>query len=240
MACGAGGEPGLDHRRADAAAIAASADGPGGVAMARLALSATDRSRLGRWRRQSIRRGRRGRRAPRRWLRRAGAHRLARGARLAVLVVALTLLWARRAARLDPDARALADLPAGRPALGAAASDLAAARRQPCVMSEDARFCQHRRRRLGRAPRGHRGCRGRRPRRGASTLTMQTAKNLFLWPSRSYIRKGLEIPLALWLDLVLVQAPRPRGLPQHRRVGPRRVRRRGGGAGLVRQAGAPP
>jgi monofunctional biosynthetic peptidoglycan transglycosylase len=40
------------------------------------------------------------------------------------------------------------------------------------------------------------------PSRGASTITMQTAKNLFLWPSRSYIRKGLELPLALYLDLV--------------------------------------
>lgn len=39
--------------------------------------------------------------------------------------------------------------------------------------------------------------------RGASTITMQLAKNLFLWPGRSYIRKALEIPLALWIDLVL-------------------------------------
>jgi monofunctional biosynthetic peptidoglycan transglycosylase len=39
--------------------------------------------------------------------------------------------------------------------------------------------------------------------RGASTITQQTAKNLFLWQSRSYIRKALEIPLALWLNLVL-------------------------------------
>ncbi len=36
--------------------------------------------------------------------------------------------------------------------------------------------------------------------RGASTLTMQLAKNLFLWPSRSYIRKGLEVPLAYLID----------------------------------------
>ncbi|MEM9732041.1 MAG: monofunctional biosynthetic peptidoglycan transglycosylase [Pseudomonadota bacterium] len=36
--------------------------------------------------------------------------------------------------------------------------------------------------------------------RGASTLAMQTAKNLFLWPQRSYIRKGLEVPLALYID----------------------------------------
>ena len=40
------------------------------------------------------------------------------------------------------------------------------------------------------------------PSRGASTIPMQVAKNLFLWPSRSYIRKGLEIPLALFLDVV--------------------------------------
>ncbi len=39
--------------------------------------------------------------------------------------------------------------------------------------------------------------------RGASTIPMQLAKNLFLWPGRSFIRKGLELPLALWLDLVL-------------------------------------
>lgn len=39
------------------------------------------------------------------------------------------------------------------------------------------------------------------PSRGASTLTMQTAKNVFLWPRRSYLRKGLEIPLALAIDL---------------------------------------
>ncbi len=40
------------------------------------------------------------------------------------------------------------------------------------------------------------------PARGASTITMQTAKNLFLWPWRSAIRKAIEIPLALFIDLV--------------------------------------
>ncbi len=38
------------------------------------------------------------------------------------------------------------------------------------------------------------GLRGRRP-RGASTITMQVARNLFLWPGRSMVRKALE----LWL-----------------------------------------
>jgi monofunctional biosynthetic peptidoglycan transglycosylase len=39
--------------------------------------------------------------------------------------------------------------------------------------------------------------------RGGSTITQQTAKNLFLWPGRSFVRKALEFPLALWIDLVL-------------------------------------
>ena len=39
--------------------------------------------------------------------------------------------------------------------------------------------------------------------RGASTLTQQTAKNLFLWQGRSFVRKVLEIPLAVWMTLVL-------------------------------------
>jgi len=39
--------------------------------------------------------------------------------------------------------------------------------------------------------------------RGGSTITQQVAKNLFLWPGRSVVRKGLELPLALWIDLVL-------------------------------------
>ncbi|GAB4537610.1 MAG: monofunctional biosynthetic peptidoglycan transglycosylase [Roseibium sp.] len=41
--------------------------------------------------------------------------------------------------------------------------------------------------------------------RGASTITMQTAKNLFLWGDRSYLRKGLELPLALMLDAILTK-----------------------------------
>ncbi|HZT24428.1 MAG TPA: monofunctional biosynthetic peptidoglycan transglycosylase [Pseudolabrys sp.] len=39
--------------------------------------------------------------------------------------------------------------------------------------------------------------------RGGSTITQQVAKNLFLWQGRSYLRKVLEFPLALWIDLVL-------------------------------------
>lgn len=39
--------------------------------------------------------------------------------------------------------------------------------------------------------------------RGASTITQQVTKNLFLWQGRDFVRKALEFPLALWIDLVL-------------------------------------
>lgn len=38
--------------------------------------------------------------------------------------------------------------------------------------------------------------------RGASTIPMQTVKNLYLWSSRSYVRKVLEVPLAMLIDTV--------------------------------------
>ncbi len=75
------------------------------------------------------------------------------------------------------------------------------------VAAEDAKFCSHRgidwdalREAIDEAEDGEAG-------RGGSTITQQVAKNLFLWPGRSVVRKALEFPLALWIDLVL---PKPR------------------------------
>ena len=39
--------------------------------------------------------------------------------------------------------------------------------------------------------------------RGASTITQQTVKNLFLWPKRSFLRKGIEAWLSLWMELIV-------------------------------------
>jgi monofunctional biosynthetic peptidoglycan transglycosylase len=71
------------------------------------------------------------------------------------------------------------------------------------VASEDAKFCSHHgidwdalRTVIGDAEDGEVA-------RGGSTITQQVAKNLFLWQGRSVIRKALEFPLALWIDLVL-------------------------------------
>lgn len=38
--------------------------------------------------------------------------------------------------------------------------------------------------------------------RGASTIAMQTARNLFLWPGRQFLRKALEVPIASALTIV--------------------------------------
>lgn len=40
------------------------------------------------------------------------------------------------------------------------------------------------------------------PTRGASTISQQTAKNLFLWNGRSWVRKGLEAGLTVGMELV--------------------------------------
>jgi monofunctional biosynthetic peptidoglycan transglycosylase len=43
--------------------------------------------------------------------------------------------------------------------------------------------------------------RGRRL-RGASTISQQTAKNLFLWPGQSWVRKGLEAWFTVWIEFL--------------------------------------
>jgi len=68
------------------------------------------------------------------------------------------------------------------------------------IASEDATFCHNDGVDWGALHEIMRGARGGEPKRGASTITMQTAKNLFLWPGRSGLRKGVEIGMALVLD----------------------------------------
>ncbi len=69
------------------------------------------------------------------------------------------------------------------------------------IVSEDGRFCEHSgidtaaiREAIDRASRG--------TPRGASTISMQVTKNLFLWNAKSYVRKVIEIPLTLYMELV--------------------------------------
>jgi monofunctional glycosyltransferase len=71
------------------------------------------------------------------------------------------------------------------------------------ILSEDGQFCRHwgvdfgaLREEVERYMEGEDA-------RGASTITMQVARNLFLWNGQSAFRKALEVPLALYVDLVL-------------------------------------
>ena len=71
------------------------------------------------------------------------------------------------------------------------------------IVAEDGRFCSHYGVDLTEIQNAIETADDLDDMRGGSTITQQVAKNLFLWPGHSYIRKALEFPLALWIDLVL-------------------------------------
>ncbi len=80
--------------------------------------------------------------------------------------------------------------------------DIAPVLVQSVMMSEDGQFCAHdgvdwnqMRGVVNNALQGE-------ATRGASTIPMQTVKNLYLWNGRSFVRKGLELPLAVAADIV--------------------------------------
>jgi monofunctional biosynthetic peptidoglycan transglycosylase len=71
------------------------------------------------------------------------------------------------------------------------------------LMSEDGQFCSHHGIDLGEFRAVFEDFLAGEATRGGSTITMQTVKNLYLWHGRSYVRKGLELPYAIYLDLVM-------------------------------------
>lgn len=81
--------------------------------------------------------------------------------------------------------------------------DIAPVMKRTVVMSEDGQFCNHKGIDLGELRGVVQDALAGEPTRGASTITMQTVKNLYLWNGRSFIRKALELPLAVYFDLVL-------------------------------------
>ena len=70
------------------------------------------------------------------------------------------------------------------------------------IVGEDARFCAHRGVDWGELREALEEVDDLADARGASTIAMQTAKNLFLWPGRQYLRKALEVPIAYYINLV--------------------------------------
>lgn len=71
------------------------------------------------------------------------------------------------------------------------------------VASEDSAFCDHFGFDFKQIDNALDNAKKGRKLRGASTITQQVAKNLFLWNGRSWVRKALEAPLTLWIELVM-------------------------------------
>lgn len=69
------------------------------------------------------------------------------------------------------------------------------------VASEDEKFCFHHGFDWDALAIAWKDWRAGRTPKGASTITMQTAKNLFLWPGRSVVRKGIEAYLTALIEL---------------------------------------
>ncbi len=75
------------------------------------------------------------------------------------------------------------------------------------IAAEDARFCDHHGfdvEAIEKAVKYNQRAkkRGSGKRRGASTISQQTAKNLFLWPQRSWVRKGLEVYFTFLIETI--------------------------------------
>ena len=135
-----------------------------------------------------------------RWLKRAGLLLLV----IALLPVLLTPLYRIEAIRPVSTlmlARMVTFQPVERRWVGL--EDVAPVVWQSVIMSEDGQFCRHHGVDLGALREEITNALSGEGSRGASTITMQLAKNLFLWGGRSYARKAIELPLAFWIDLVL-------------------------------------
>lgn len=73
------------------------------------------------------------------------------------------------------------------------------------IAAEDVRFCSHNGFDFDAIQKAMKAneraeARGSAKMRGGSTITQQTAKNVFLWPQRSYVRKGLEAGYSVLIE----------------------------------------
>ncbi len=70
------------------------------------------------------------------------------------------------------------------------------------VCSEDQDFLEHEGFDFEAIEKAYKYNRTHKRKRGASTISQQTAKNVFLWPSRSWIRKGLEVYFTFLIEVI--------------------------------------
>jgi monofunctional glycosyltransferase len=156
-----------------------------------------------------VRKARRGRRAPRRPIKAPAPRATARAAvarrwplrRIVLVVTAILLLgpplWVA-AYRVAPPPVTLLMLQRAAAGQGLhkrwrGLSDISPDLPRAVIAGEDARFCRHHGFDLAamHAAAAH-NARDPGKVRGGSTISQQTAKNVFLWPQRSYLRKALE------------------------------------------------
>jgi monofunctional biosynthetic peptidoglycan transglycosylase len=70
------------------------------------------------------------------------------------------------------------------------------------IAAEDARYCQHRGVDWVEMEHAIEDADDLGEARGASTIPMQTAKNLFLWQGHHFVRKAIEIPIAYYMSFM--------------------------------------
>lgn len=73
--------------------------------------------------------------------------------------------------------------------------------RRAVIASEDAQFCSNYGFDFGEIRAAIERAREGRRLRGASTISQQTAKNILLWPGRSFLRKGIEAYVTILLEI---------------------------------------
>jgi len=69
------------------------------------------------------------------------------------------------------------------------------------IAAEDAKFCDHHGFDFDALQKAYENNEKGRKIRGGSTISQQTAKNVFLWPGRSYVRKGLEAWFTVLIEI---------------------------------------
>jgi monofunctional biosynthetic peptidoglycan transglycosylase len=70
------------------------------------------------------------------------------------------------------------------------------------IAAEDARFCEHHGFDVLAIQKAMRANERGKKLRGGSTISQQTAKNVFLWPQRDWVRKGLEAWFTVLIELI--------------------------------------
>jgi monofunctional biosynthetic peptidoglycan transglycosylase len=80
--------------------------------------------------------------------------------------------------------------------------DIAPSVPRAAIGAEDARFCAHKGFDFSAMENAVRRNASGEKLRGGSTISQQTAKNAFLWPGRSYVRKGLEAWFTVLIEVI--------------------------------------